>query len=93
MIGAALLDEVLDHVARNGGLADEALAVSLRERFRDVHFSICNDDDMPPRLPFAAENVLCRLYYVQSGDHCLSLTNDAGTATGLAVARIDQDES
>ena len=93
MIGETLLGEVLDHVSRNGGLADEALAVSLRERFRDVHFSVCSDDDMPPRVPFAAENALCRLYFVQSGEHCLSLTTDADAATGLAVARIDPDES
>ena len=93
MITQSQLAEVLDHVMRHGSQDDEPLRASLRARFPGVHLSLCDDDDMPPRLPCAAENALCRLYYVHSGGHCLSLTRDAASATGLAVARIPHDEA
>lgn len=93
MITQLQLAEVLDHVMRHGSQDDEPLRASLRARFPGVHLSLCDDDDMPPRLPCAAENARCRLYYVHSGGHCLSLTRDAASATGLAVARIPHDEA
>lgn len=92
MIAPTLLDAVLDNVAIHTGKPDEALIRHLRETFSGVHFSVCSDDDMPHRLPFAAENPHCRLYYVKSGEHCLSLTTDAESATGLVVALVDQGE-
>lgn len=92
MIASTLLDGVLDHVAINAGKPDEVLLRQLRETFSGAHFSVCRDDDMPRRLPFAAENSVCRLYYVSSGEHCLSLTTQAESATGLVVALVDQDE-
>jgi hypothetical protein len=48
---------------------------------------------MPPRLAAVAENSCCRLYYVDSSDHCLRLTSDAAAASGLVVALIDLDEA
>lgn len=92
MIAPTLLSGVLDDVAQTAALADDALARALRERYPEVHFSVCDDDDMPSRIPFVAENSLCRLYLVSSGDHCLSLTNDAEAATGVVVARITSDD-
>lgn len=93
MITPSQLEEVLDHVRSHGSQDDELLRASLRAHFPDVHLSVCDDDDMPPRLPAVAENALCRLYYVSSGGHCLSLTRDAASATGLVVARICHDEA
>ena len=92
MIAPALLDQVLEGVVAHAGKPDEILVQHLRETFSGVHFSVCSDDDMPARMPCAVENSLCRLYYVKSGDHCLSLTIDAESATGLVVALVDQDE-
>ena len=92
MISPSLLDQVLDHVGTTIGNHDEIVVRHLRDSFPGVHFSICSDNDMPARMPFAVENSLCRLYYVKSGDHCLSLTTDAESATGLVVALVDQDE-
>ena len=92
MIAETLLNDVLDHVVARTGKSDEILIRDLRGTFSGLHFSVCSDDDMPSRMPFAAENSLCRLYYVKSGDHCLSLTTDADSATGLVVALVDPDE-
>lgn len=92
MIAPTLLDGVLGHVSANADTSDDILISQLRETFSGVHFSICRDNDMPSRMPFAAENPICRLYYVTSGEHCLSLATDSESATGLVVALVDQDE-
>ncbi len=92
MIAENLLNNVLDHVAARSGTPDELLIRDLRGAFEGVHFSVCSDDDMPSRMPWVAENPLCRLYYVKSSDHCLSLTTDADSATGLVVALVARDE-
>ena len=91
MIEAPLLADVLDRVAALPGLPDELLLGRLRESFEGLHLSLCRDDDVPPRLPSAAENECCRLYYVTQGGHCLSLTSDAAAASGLVVALIYED--
>ena len=89
MIEASLLAKVMDQVANHANdLADE-LVTHLRVTFPGIHFSVCSDDDMPPKLLPVAGNTFCRLYYVDSGDHCLRLTADAESATGLVVALCD----
>ncbi len=92
MIAEALLAGVLDRVAAQTGIADERLLGNLREDFPGVHFSVCSDDDMPARMSPAAQNTVCRLYYVSSGGHCLSLCTYAESASGLVVALVDQGE-
>jgi hypothetical protein len=64
----------------------------LRQAFPGRHVSVCNEDDIPPRLAAAAENSACLIYYVASGEHCLSLTNDAAAATGIVVALRGEDD-
>ncbi len=92
MIEASLLDAVLGELnGRSAALAD-ALVGHLRSTFPGVHFTVCSDDDIPPRLTPAAGNDFCKIYYVASGEHCLSLTTDAGAATGLVVALCDGDD-
>lgn len=96
MTAAGVVGNVLAVVAHQAGkqpaMPDELLLCHLRESFPGVHFSLCSDDDMPRRMPFAAENEVCRIYYVSSGGHCLSLTADADSATGLVIARVDPGE-
>ena len=92
MIADALLDDVLDRVAAQADVADQLLLRNLRDEFPGVHFSVCSDDDMPARMSPAAQNTVCRLYYVNSGGHCLSLSTDAESASGLVVALVDQGE-
>lgn len=90
MIDRALLDGILAAVAPQ--LPHEELARRLRAAFPGVHVTVCGEDDIPPRLPCAAENALCYLYYVDAGEHCLKLTTDADAATGVAVALRSDDD-
>jgi hypothetical protein len=92
MIEPAVLSSVLDQVAYHTGDPDDVLVNHLRRTFPGLHFSVCRDDDMPPRLEPVTGNTFCRLYFVDSSAHCLQLTNDAESATGLAVALRDWDE-
>lgn len=94
MIEAALLPRVFAAVAAQGGSPQGdsmVLAASLRERFPGIGFTVCSDNDIPPRLKPAAENPLCNLYYVDANEHCLKLSSDAETASGLVVAFHDDD--
>jgi len=92
MIDNAFLATVLDQVASHSSEPDDVLVTHLRKSYPGTHFSICSDDDMPPRLSPVAGNSFCRLYYVDSADHCLRLTSDSEAATGLVVALVDWDE-
>jgi hypothetical protein len=86
------LDSVLAYVAASPLHAYEALLQALRETFPGRHISVCSEDDVSPRLSPAAENKVCQIYYVATGDHCLSLTNDAAAATGIVVALRDDED-
>lgn len=81
-------------LARVGAAAatHEALAQALRAAFPGRHISVCDEDDIPPRLKPAAENAACQIYYVASGEHCLSLTSDPAAATGIVVALRGEDD-
>ena len=91
MIAEPVLSKVLHQVTLRADDPGDELVSHLRRSFPGVHFSICSDDDMPPRLSPAAGNAYCQLYYVDSSDHCLRLTTDAEAATGLVVALCDED--
>lgn len=86
-----LIGQVLAHVGASGPCAYDALALQLRARFPGCHISVCSEDDVSPRLSPAAENAVCAIYYVATGEHCLSLTNDEAAATGIVVALRDDD--
>jgi hypothetical protein len=91
-ISAAYLEQVLEQVAAQSSLAHEALVQRLRDHFPGCHISVCSEDDVSPRLSPAAENRVCEIYYVASGEHCLSLTNDEAAATGIVVALRDDED-
>ena len=92
MMDAELLARVMEQVDAQSVMQPDALVGRLRLAFPGVHFSICSDNDIPARLGAATENAFCRLYYVATGEHCLSLTNDVDAATGLVVALRDEDD-
>jgi len=91
VIEAATLANVMDQVATRARSDGEALVGHLRGSFPGLHFTVCGEDDIPVRMHAAAGNAFCNLYYVSTGEHCLSLTDDAEAATGLVVALCDDE--
>ena len=91
MIDQALMTSVMAVMEERPDDSTETLLQVLREKFPGIHFSLCSDDDVPPKLSPAAECKYCCLYYVDSGGHCLRLTNDPEAATGLVVALREWD--
>jgi hypothetical protein len=90
MIAPSLLERVLAAVSPHLGY--DELTRQLRAAFPGVHITVCAEDDVPPRLPPAAESASCYLYYVDASEHCLKLTTDAEAATGVAVALRSDDD-
>lgn len=65
----------------------DARAASLRQRFPDLHFSECSEDDVSPRCQPALSVSGYDLYLISGASgHCLAFTNDAAGATGILVA-------
>jgi hypothetical protein len=88
MITPRQLVQVAEVVALNSRLA------LLRERFPALHFSECSADDVSPRHSPALSLESHDLYLVAGASgHCLELTSDAETATGILVAVRFDDNS
>ena len=69
---------------------DEATILALRQQYQPVHFTYCMDDDLPNNTP-VIEHKDFNLYLIDGREHCLCLTNDYETATGIVVAEIIAD--
>lgn len=86
MITDGQLQSVGGWLVANQGDANRDQA--LRAAFPDLHFTFCMDDDVlfdGPALAGSGFN----LYLVDSSDHCLRLTGDMQTATGVVVAELE----
>lgn len=71
----------------------DARAASLRQRFPDLHFSECSEDDISPRYKPAFAVAGYDLYLISGATgHCLELTNDSDIATGILIATKVDDE-
>ncbi len=72
----------------------DARAASLRQRFPELHFTECSEDDISPRYKAAFSVSGFELYLISGASgHCLELTNDPASATGILVAsKVDDDE-
>jgi hypothetical protein len=71
-------------------LNEESLLV-LRQSWPELRFTLCNDDDMPARLPAALKRDRFNLYLVNGSEHCLSLTDDPSHAIGVVVAEVSEE--
>ena len=71
----------------------DARAASLRQRFPGLHFSECSEDDISPRYAPALTLDSYDLYLISGASgHCLELTNDSASATGILVAaKVDEE--
>jgi hypothetical protein len=67
---------------------DEA---ELRRQFPDVRITVCNDDDLPARLTAVRETPAARFFFIDAGEHCVKLSSDAATASGIVVGLLGDD--
>lgn len=67
------------------------LAARLRAQFPGLSFTVCADDDIIAARP-VVEREGFNLYLVDGGSHCLSLTRDAASASGVVVAWVEAEE-
>jgi hypothetical protein len=59
----------------------------LRERFPNLHFTECGEDDVSSRFNPALSIDSHHLYLVSGASgHCLELTNNPENATGILIA-------
>lgn len=86
MIDPVHIEQVAE-IVRRAGLNDTTLN-ALREHFTDLHFSRCLEDELGAVEPFREEDGF-NLYLVDGRDHCLRLTTDPETATGLLLAEVE----
>ena len=87
-----IVHETLEHIATTiASLKElnETAMVILKQTWPDLRFTFCNDDDMPARLPPALKREKFNLYFVGSGEHCISLTDDPMQAIGVVIATVD----
>jgi hypothetical protein len=85
--------ERLDQLARivpRAGLNEQTLSV-LRETFADMHLTYCMDEDMGVADPVRRERGF-NLYLVDGRGHCMRLTTDLGSATGVLLAEVDLEQ-
>lgn len=67
---------------------DESTVMELRQKFPDIHFTYCMDDDVIAASPLH-ESETFNLYLIDSRNHCLSFTQELDIATGIVVAEIE----
>lgn len=84
MISPDTLTEVVAAVANKVGMN------KLRAQFPRLHFTECAADDINPRFKPVQENSEFEFYLIAgSTGHCLELTNDLESATGVVIATKD----
>lgn len=89
MISAQQLQQVSAWLEQKGRRGD--MEAQLRADFPDLHFTFCSDEDvMSDKL--AAATAGYNLYLIDASNHCLCLTQDMATASGVVVAETEDDE-
>jgi hypothetical protein len=86
----AQLVAIADAVQRQG--ADETAVASLRDAYPQLFFTLCGDDDIPPRLAPALKREGFNVYLADARDHCVTLTTDLEGATGIVFATVAEDD-
>ena len=89
MIAPERLDQ-LALIVQKAGLNEQTLSV-LRETFRDMHLTYCMDEDIGVGEAVRRESGF-NLYLVDGRGHCMQLTTDLESATGVVLAEVDPDQ-
>lgn len=93
MIAPGTLEQLAASVANaSPTLGDMELQQRLRTEFDGLRVVVCNDDDVPPRVPAALGNGRCNLYYLDANEHCVKLTTDVDAACGVVVGLLGEDD-
>ncbi len=85
MIKQQQLSQIAQQLTHSG--VDESVITELRQQHSEIHFTYCSEDDIPNNSPVLEQDGF-NLYLVDGREHCLCLTNDFDTATGVVVAEI-----
>jgi len=86
MIDPSIIDEVLKLAEAGGG--DAQVLTTLRERWSDIHFTHCFEDDLCMEKPIR-EGVAANIYLVNGHNHCAVITDHEPSATGLLIAEMN----
>jgi hypothetical protein len=70
---------------------DDDVVSQLRGKWPDIHFTYCSEDDIHSGKP-VEESEQFSLYLVDSSEHCLCLTDDLNTASGIVIAEHYEEE-
>lgn len=89
MIQAEIVERVRVLLSEHG--VDEMAVSQLRSLWPEIHFTYCSEDDIHSGRP-VQQTEKFSLYLVDSSDHCLCLTTDFNTATGLVIAEHYDEE-
>ncbi len=87
MINQQTLEQIAGKINATG--IDETTVGLLRSEYGELHFTHCDDDDIPNNEP-ALEQEKFNLYLIDGREHCLCLTDNFDNATGIVVAEIYQ---
>jgi len=85
MIRQQTLAQIAAKIEETG--VDESVITRLRADYPKLHFTYCSDDDILDHEPVLARDAF-NLYLIDGRDHCLCLTHDFESATGVVVAEI-----
>lgn len=90
---ANVTEQIVTDVASHlkGMPLDGTITQKLREEFEDLHFTYCMDDDVHgPKPVFESDEF--NLYLITSQEHCLAVTSQYTSATGIVIAEVEEDE-
>ena len=91
MIARDVIDRV---VAKLGGgpVSLESVGM-LRDAFDGLHFTHCLEDEITDDVAPVHSAAGYDVYLVDGSGHCMRLTTDADSATGLLVAEREADDA
>lgn len=89
---ANVTEAVIERVARllDDAAVSEARLPELKAAWPEVRFTWCSDDDVGHARPVLARAGY-RLYLVDGTTHCLTLTTNYDSATGVVVAAVSEE--
>ncbi len=88
-----IIQEQLNQIAQfinQQEIISDSVVDQLRQRFADIHFTYCMNDDVVGSTP-VSEFSNFNLYLIDSREHCLCFTQNKDIASGVVVAEIEQE--